>query len=360
MNQDERYMRIAINLAKKAEGETNPNPIVGAVIVKNGHIVGQGYHKKAGLPHAEANALGRAGTLAKGATLYVSLEPCGHFGRTPPCTEAIIKSGIKKVVVGMKDPNPINNGRGIKRLTRRGIETKVGVLEEEARSINKPYIKFITKRMPYITVKAAQSLDGKIATRTGDSRWISGEDSRRYVHELRRKVDAVMVGANTVLKDNPLLLANLSKERQPIRVIVDNRLNIPLDAKLFSNVHRSPVIIATARKSARIKRYEKVGAEVLTVKPKKAKVDLKELLKILGRRGIAHILVEGGGGLIAALAEEKLIDRFLFFIAPKIIGGKDAVTSVEGRGVDRIREAPILKNMKLRKFKDDILIEAEA
>ncbi|MBI4975025.1 MAG: bifunctional diaminohydroxyphosphoribosylaminopyrimidine deaminase/5-amino-6-(5-phosphoribosylamino)uracil reductase RibD, partial [Candidatus Omnitrophica bacterium] len=218
MTIDERYMRIAIDLAKKAEGKVSPNPIVGAVIVRNGLVIGRGYHKGPGLPHAEINALRRAGSRAKGASLYISLEPCDHFGRTPPCTAAIIKSGIKKVVVGMKDPNPINNGRGIQKLRKAGIKVIVGVLKEEERSINKPYIKFITNKVPYVTVKVAQSLDGKIATKTGDSRWITQEDSRRYVHQLRSSVDAVMVGVNTVIKDDPLLISRLPNVRQPMRI----------------------------------------------------------------------------------------------------------------------------------------------
>ena len=362
MSTDEKYMRMAIGLALRAEGLTNPNPLVGAVIVKQKKIVGKGYHKRCGLAHAEVNALNDAQGKAKGATLYVTLEPCDHFGRTPPCTDAIIKNKIKKVVIGMRDPNPINSGRGIRKLNRRGVRTVVGVLEEESRSLNKPYLKFITKKVPYITIKIAESLDGKIATRTGDSKWITSEDARRYVHGLRGKVDAVMVGVNTVIKDDPMLLSKYSNEKQPIRIIVDSNLKTPLNAKIFSNARIYPVIIATTKNVSRtkIRRYEAKGARFLFLTSKKKNVDLRHLVKVLGRMTISHILVEGGGELIASLIEERLADRFLFFIAPKIIGGRTAITPVEGEGIKNMTEALLLNNVRVRKFEDDILVEAEA
>ena len=340
MNIHEKYMRLAIELARKAEGNTSPNPIVGAVIVKNNEIIGKGYHKKAGLPHAEINALRDAGQKAKGAILYVTLEPCGHFGRTPPCTAAIIKSGIKQVVIAMRDPNPVNNGNGIRKLNRHGIKTKVGLLAKDAMAMNRPYIKFITKKIPFVTVKVAQSLDGKIATKRGDSKWISSEDSRRYVHKLRRIADAVMVGANTIRRDDPLLLSR-SRGKQPVRVIVSGRSGIPSGAKIFSGRHKAPVIVVRpAGRSGR-------------------KVNLNKLLTALAKRGIINILVEGGGELIAGLVKENLVDRFLVFIAPKIIGGRDAKTAVEGSGIEKIKDALGLKNMSVKRFKEDILIEAE-
>lgn len=362
MNIDERYMRIAINLAKKAQGLTHPNPIVGAVVVKNNRIVAKGYHKACGLPHAEVNALKAAGREAKGAALYVTLEPCDHFGRTPPCTNAIIRSGIKEVVMAMKDPNPINNGRGVLKLKRHGLNVACGMLEGEAMAMNKPYIKFITKRLPYITIKVAQSIDGKIATSTGDSRWISSEESRRYVHMLRGKADAVMVGVNTVIKDDPLLLSKTSKGKQPVRVVVDSRLRTPIDAKIFSNLNRSQVIIATTKFASVIKarQYEARGAKVLRLASEEKRVGLKNLFKTLGKMGMIDVLVEGGGELAASLVESGLVDRFLFFIAPRIIGGRNAVTSVEGRGVKNISNSVVLKNIKIKRFADDILIDAEA
>ena len=340
MNTGYKYMALAIALAKRAEGMTSPNPIVGAVIVKNRRIVGRGYHKKAGLPHAEINALRQAGVKAKGATLYITLEPCDHFGRTPPCTAAVIKSGIKRVVIAMRDPNPVNNGNGIRKLNRYGIKTKVGLLAKDAEAMNRPYIKFITKKIPFVTVKVAQSLDGKIATKTGDSKWISSGDSRCYVHELRRIADAVMVGANTVRRDDPLLLSRLSRGKQPIRVIVRGRSGLPSGAKVFSDSHKAPVIVVRpAGRSGK-------------------KVDLNKLLTALAKRGITNILVEGGGELIAGLVKENLVDRFLVFIAPKIIGGRDAKTAVEGSGIEKIKDALGLKNMSVKRFKEDILIEA--
>jgi diaminohydroxyphosphoribosylaminopyrimidine deaminase/5-amino-6-(5-phosphoribosylamino)uracil reductase len=342
VNTDHRYMALAIELARKAEGMTSPNPIVGAVIARNGRIVGRGYHKKAGLPHAEINALRQAGAKTKGATLYVTLEPCDHFGRTPPCADAIIKSGIARVVIAMIDPNPLNNGRGIKKLKSFGIQVEVGLLAEDARAMNRPYIKFITKKMPFVIVKVAQSLDGKIATRTGDSKWISSEDSRRYVHELRGRSDAVMVGANTVKRDDPLLLCRISCGKQPVRVVVSGRSGIPSGAKIFSGALKFPLIV--------VKPAGRSGK----------RVDLKKMLMTLAKKGIINILVEGGGELIAGLVKEKLVDRFLVFIAPKIIGGRDAKTAVEGQGVEKIKDALLLKKMSVKMFKEDILIEAEA
>jgi diaminohydroxyphosphoribosylaminopyrimidine deaminase/5-amino-6-(5-phosphoribosylamino)uracil reductase len=341
MNIHERYMRLAIGLARRAEGMTSPNPLVGAVVVKNGRIVGKGYHKKAGSPHAEVNALNAAGKGSRGATLYVTLEPCDHFGRTPPCTGAIIKSGVKKVVIAMKDPNPAKNGRGIKRLKNRGIDVVSGVLGREARSINKPYVKFITTGLPYVTVKVAQSLDGKIATRSGDSKWISARDSRRYVHDLRSKVDAVMVGARTVIKDDPVLLSSRPGAKQPVRVIVDGASGIPSKSRIFSGRHSGEVILASSM----------LG--------RKGRADLRKLLKGLAKKGIMHVLVEGGGELIADMVDKDLADRVLIFMAPKVIGGVDAITAVEGRGISKMAQAKSFNIKALTRFKDDILIEAE-
>lgn len=362
MNTDKRYMALAIELAKKAEGRTSPNPLVGAVIVKLGKIIGKGYHKKCGLPHAEAAAIKDAGARAKGGTLYVTLEPCDHHGRTPPCTDAIIRSGIKRVVIAMRDPNPITNGRGIKKLKKSGVKTAVGVLEESARAMNRPFTKFITKKLPFVRLKVAQSIDGKIATRSGDSKWISGEESRRFVHQLRGKVDAVMVGVNTVLKDNPMLLSKVPRSKQPIRVIVDSVLKTPIKSKLFSTAHRHVVVLATT-KAASFKKAEtfaKNGISVLFCKMKSGRVDLKDLLKKLSWLNITDLLVEGGGELSASLVEERLVDQFLFFVSPKIIGGRLAKTSVEGIGADRMKDAIRLKNVSIRRFSEDILIEAEA
>ncbi len=361
MPADKFYMKLTLRLARKGLGTTSPNPMVGAVIVKKGRIIGSGYHKRAGLGHAEIEALKSARTNARGATLYVNLEPCDHFGRTPPCTDAIIKSGIKKVVAAMKDPSPLNNGRGFRRLQMAGIAVKRGVLEDEAKELNEVFIKYTTKKMPFVIVKVAQSIDGKIAANTGDSKWISSPQSRRYVHQLRGRVDAIMIGANTVMKDNPLLtVRNQAKIlKQPVKIIVDSGLRIPINAKIFSGESPAKVIIATTKKAPKIKipKLKKIGAEILILKDKNGKIDLRQLMKELAKRAITSVLVEGGGTLIGSLVDAKLIDKYLFFISPKIIGGKDAITSVEGSGVDKISQAASLKNIKYKKFDKDLLIE---
>ncbi|MFH1189128.1 MAG: bifunctional diaminohydroxyphosphoribosylaminopyrimidine deaminase/5-amino-6-(5-phosphoribosylamino)uracil reductase RibD [Candidatus Omnitrophota bacterium] len=362
MNTDKKYMAIAIALAKKAEGRTSPNPMVGAVVVKGDRIVGRGYHKKCGLPHAEVYAIKSSGALAKGSTLYVTLEPCDHHGRTSPCTDAIIKSGIKRVVIAMKDPNPVTDGRGIEKLRSHGIKVETGVLESEAFAMNRPFIKFITKRTPWVRIKLAESIDGKIATRSGDSKWITREESRRYVHKLRGIVDAVMVGIGTVLKDDPLLLSGIRGMKEPLRVVVDSSLRIPVTSKLFSTSGRHSLIMATTRKAS-FKRAElcaKKGISVLFCRSRGGRVDLKDLLKKLSWLNVTDLLVEGGGELAAGFIEERLADQFIFFIAPKIIGGRDARTSVEGRGVDKVKDALRLKNVSTRMIDGDILIEAEA
>ena len=364
MSSHEKYMRLALKLAKRGLGAASPNPLVGACVVKGDRVVGKGFHAMAGLPHAEVNALKDAGAAAKGGTLYVTLEPCDHFGRTPPCTGAIIRSGIKKVVIGMKDPNPLNNGRGIRKLKSHGIGTLVGILEDEARSINRPYIKFITRRLPFVTLKLAESLDGKIATRTGDSKWITSEGSRRYVHKLRGEVDAVMVGVGTILKDDPRLTARaqrVQRKKKIIRIIVDTRLRTPVGARIFKDRDRSPVLIAAAEGSRMLRRraLEKKGAEVLTVKAKGGRVDLKQLFRRLASRDITHVMVEGGGELAAGILEEHLADRVLFFIAPRIIGGRSAVTSVGGRGAALVSGAVRIRDLRIKRFSEDILIEGD-
>ena len=334
---DLKFMRMALKLAGARRGLTNPNPTVGAVVVKRGKIVGSGFHKKCGLPHAEVNALVSAGDKAKGADLYVTLEPCCHFGRTPPCTEAIIRAGIKRVVIAMKDPNPLNNGKGSEKLRRAGIRLVTGVLSEEAAAMNRPYVKFIKEKTPYVTLKMAQSLDGKIATRTGDSKWITSDAARRYVDALRGRVDAVMVGSKTVLKDDPSLTCKIPGSKQPLRIVAAGKSRIQSSAKVLSGAKISEVLIA---------------------KGPNGRVDLRRLLKDLGKAGIVHLLVEGGGELASSFIKERLVDQYLFFIAPKIIGGRDAVTSVEGLGIKDLKSAAVLKNMKVHKIGGDILIEA--
>jgi len=345
--QDEKYIAAALELAKRAEGLTSPNPCVGAVVVKGGRIIGRGYHRRAGGPHAEIYALRQAGRKAEGATLYVSLEPCSHYGRTPPCVDSISSAGIKRVVAAMKDPNPLNNGKGIAALKRHGIKTDVGILEKRAGQLNEAFIKYITKKMPFVTVKAAQSLDGKIATRTGDSKWISGEEARKFVHHLRSKVGAIIVGSRTVLKDDPLLTARIrggnekrpssaGSKKQPLRIILCGGSKIPASARVL-NSEGGEVIIAKARKNG--------------------KVGIKALLKYLAKRGITHVLIEGGGEVIASAFEAKVVDKVCFFISPKIVGGRQAVTSVEGNGIGRVSKAIEIKDATVRKLGCDFMIE---
>ncbi|MBM3253316.1 MAG: bifunctional diaminohydroxyphosphoribosylaminopyrimidine deaminase/5-amino-6-(5-phosphoribosylamino)uracil reductase RibD [Candidatus Omnitrophica bacterium] len=361
---DVRFMKLAKNLALKGMGNTNPNPVVGCVIVKEGRLVARGYHRKAGLPHAEIEAIREAqkkNINLRGTTMYVNLEPCTHFGKTPPCVKTIIDSGIKRVIIGMRDPNPINNGRGIRILRRSGVSVEIGVMEEELRKINLPFIKFMKRGLPYITVKVAESLDGKIATRTLDSKWITNEDSRSFANRLRGYVDAILVGANTVIFDNPLL-TNRSKNnplRQPLKIILDERLKVPLDSDIFSYKSPSKSIIATTKKLPLNKMgtfLKQKNIEVLFCKRKSGFVDLKDLLRKLAEKGIMHILVEGGGQTIASFFKEGLVDEVYFFIAPKIIGGKDAPTSVEGDGIRKLEAAISLKDIDIKHFGDDILI----
>lgn len=355
----EYYMRRAMELALKAKGKTSPNPMVGAIVVKNAKIIGEGFHKQAGLAHAEIVALDEAGKKAKGATLYVTLEPCAHFGRTPPCVDRIIKSGIKEVIVGMVDPNPINNGKGINVLRQNRIKVETGFLAEELRKINESFIKYISKRMPFVTVKVAQSLDGKIATRTGDSKWITSDKSRAYAHKIRTQFDAVMVGVNTVLKDNPRLDAWFSR-RHPVKIIVDSQLSIPQNANLFSG--KSQVIIVTLPvrpgQETENRKLLAAKAKILEVREKDGQINLKDMMKKLAQLEITNILVEGGGMLIGSLFDDGLVDKILFFISPKIIGGKESTSSVMGKGVERVEKALRLKETKLRRFGEDVLVEA--
>ncbi|MBT9132483.1 bifunctional diaminohydroxyphosphoribosylaminopyrimidine deaminase/5-amino-6-(5-phosphoribosylamino)uracil reductase RibD [candidate division NPL-UPA2 bacterium Unc8] len=353
---DERYMKAALRLAVKGRGYVSPNPMVGAVIVYDGQIVGKGYHKKAGLPHAEINALKESGEAAKGATLYVNLEPCNHQGKTPPCTDKIIEAGISKVVVAMEDPNPLNSGEGFRRLKSAGINVKTSILENEARQLNEAFIKFIKTGEPFITAKIAMSLDGKIATRTGESKWITGIKARKYVQKLRSEVDAILVGINTIIKDDPGLKAGNRKEK-PIRIILDSQARIPLKARVLTGRPKTMIAITKYATISKINELKKTGAEVLITGEKGGKIDLKELMKKLGKLGVTSLLLEGGGEVLSSALSARVVDKALFFIAPKIIGGRDAPTTVGGEGIKSISEAVSLKRIKVRRFEEDVLIE---
>ncbi len=352
------YMAHALSLAKVALGNTSPNPAVGAVIVKDGTIIGEGYTQPPGSPHAEVVALNEAGERAKGATMYVTLEPCCHFGRTPPCTKAIIDAGINDVHIAIIDPNPLVSGKGKAELEAAGIEISLGEHEEEARELNEAYIKFITTGLPFTTVKFAVSLDGKLATRTGDSKWISGDESRGYVHRLRRISDAIMVGVNTVIVDDPLLTARGGGEieRQPLRVIVDSQGRTPLSARVFQSPGRTLLAVGEPIGEDKVSQFEEAGAEVIRFPSRDGLVDIEELLRALGRMEITSVLVEGGGTLLGSFFDLALVDKVIVFIAPIIIGGREAKLAVGGGGVDKISEALRLTNMRVERFGEDVMV----
>jgi len=358
---DQYYMNLALDLARKSEGQTNPNPLVGAVIVKSGKVVAKGYHEKAGLPHAEAIALNKAGTKARGADLYVNLEPCCHHGRTPPCTEAIISAGIKRVILGIRDPNRLVNGRGIRFLRKQGVEVVIGVLRRDCHKINEHFIKYITTGRPWVILKSAVSLDGKIATRTGDSKWITGSKARAYAHRLRSRVDAILVGAETVRMDDPQLTVRPKKKsmRNPVRIIVSGKGSISTSAKIFNNAHKERVIyVANASLPlVRKKKLQKIGVEVLLVKYRKKKVDLPLLMDALGKMKITSIMIEGGSEISGNALKEKLVDKLIYFLAPKIIGGKNAPGPVGGQGISRIEDFIEVKEISIEKLGNDFVIE---
>lgn len=353
-------MACALQLARKAIGRTSPNPLVGALIVKDGRLVGASYHHRAGSPHAEVLALRQAGERARGATLYVTLEPCDHAGRTPPCTDAILRAGITRVVVAAIDPNPITNGRGIARLRRAGLTVRIGMLRADAERLNEPFRKAMTERLPYAIAKIGQSLDGKIATATGASRWITSAASRRLSHQLRSRVDAMLVGVNTVLRDDPRLTVRGVRSRagRPVRVIVDSRLRTPLTARCLA-ASTAPVIVATTSQSAsRIARFRARGVEVLSLRPRDGRVPLRALFRLLVHRGIQSVLIEGGGELLAGAFRERLIDRAAFFLAPTLIGGRSTPGSIGGEGIRHLRQAIRLDEVTYRRIGPDLLVEA--
>jgi diaminohydroxyphosphoribosylaminopyrimidine deaminase/5-amino-6-(5-phosphoribosylamino)uracil reductase len=329
MANDEQYMRLALKLARKGLGKTSPNPMVGAVIVKDGRIIGEGYHHAFGLDHAEVDALKKAKESVAGTTLYVTLEPCRHYGKTPPCTDAIIKSKIGRLVIGMLDPDPRMKGESIKLLNQKGIKTTVGVLEADCLALNEKYIKHRTKGIPYITLKWAQTLDGRITTAKGQARWISSPESLKLAHQLRATNDAILVGVSTVAKDNPELTTRLVKGRNPLRIVLDSTLRIPLDAKVLQNQNKAKTLVAATPHAvkAKLAALQKLGIEVLLVPPDiQGRVDIKKLLKTLGEREITSLLVEGGGEVITSFLRLGLADKVVAIVAPKILGkGTDAV-----------------------------------
>lgn len=353
---DENFMREALRIAKNAEGRTSPNPLVGAVIVRDEKIIAEGWHRKAGTPHAEVHALNMAGELAENSTMYVTLEPCSHYGRTPPCANKIVESGIKKVFVAMQDPNPKVAGRGIEILKSAGISVEVGLMEDEARKLNEVFIKYITKKIPFVTAKFACSLDGKISTVAGESQWISCPESRKFSHHLRDINDAIMVGVNTVIADNPSLTTRIDGGKNPVRIVVDSMARTPIDSKIIRDGQAKNIIAVTENAPIeKISALKNFGAEIFVAG--RDKVDLKILLEELARREITSVLVEGGGTLHYSMFENNLVDKIFAFIAPKIIGGKNSLTAVEGKGFEKLSDVVQIKNLTSEKIGDDILLK---
>ncbi|NLB59478.1 MAG: bifunctional diaminohydroxyphosphoribosylaminopyrimidine deaminase/5-amino-6-(5-phosphoribosylamino)uracil reductase RibD [Lentisphaerae bacterium] len=355
----ERYMNLALDLARRAEGQTRPNPPVGAIVVRRGRVVGRGYHHAAGQPHAEILALAEAGVRAQGARLYVTLEPCSSTGRTPPCVLAIRRSGVCAVVVGARDPNPRHSGRGLRWLRAQGLEVIEGVCAPQARALLAPFACWITKARPQVTLKLAQSLDGRIADIRRHSRWITGPAARREVQALRRRVDAVLVGSGTVLADDPSLLPRPARGRRPWRIILDDRGLVPESARVLSDAARQQTIMVTTARSsaARRRAWAQQGAEVWLLPARRYGVALPDLLRRLGRRGLLWVLCEGGGTLAAALIRAGLVDEFRFFLAPRILGGTSAVAAVGGSGWPLAR-SPRLVFDEIRSCGGDIMLIA--
>lgn len=354
---DEKFMKRALDLAVKAMGRTSPNPLVGCVIVKDEQIVGEGYHLKAGTPHAEVHALAAAGEQARDATAFVTLEPCSHFGRTPPCAEALIRARIKRVVVAMKDPNPLVSGRGIARLREVGIQVDVGLMFHEASLINEVFVKAITTDLPFVVYKTAMTLDGKIATETGDSRWVSSEVSRQYVHQLRDRYDVILVGSETVILDDPALTCRLPSGQDPVRLIVDGKLRIAENAQVLTSSVYSPCVIATTQAASheKIERLNHlVGVEVWQYDTLRH-VPLEKLLRDLVRRGWNSVLLEGGGGLAGTLIQDKLVDKIEFFIAPKLVGG-NGPSPLSGLHIECMAEAIVLQDLHIDMSSGDLQV----
>ena len=381
---DESFMRRALDLARNGYGWTNPNPMVGAVIVKDGRIIGEGWHTKCGNLHAEREAFAHCDEDPLGATLYVTLEPCCHWGKTPPCTEAIIENNIARVVVGAPDPNPLVAGEGITQLREAGIEVVEKVLLQECLDINKVFFHYIQTKLPYVVVKYAMTLDGKIATKTGASQWITGESARAHVHTQRHRFSAIMVGIGTVLSDDPMLTARLdegkdvitswktesafmedpfpdrSLSNNPVRIVLDSSLQIPLHAKLVTTAKETPTIIATLSTDGKqIAQLQAYGCDVVVTRSCNGKVDLQDLMEKLGQRGIDSVYVEGGATVHAALIESELVDEVQAYVAPKIFGGRKAPGPVGGEGVEIPTEALQFSKVATKQLGQDVLFECE-
>jgi diaminohydroxyphosphoribosylaminopyrimidine deaminase/5-amino-6-(5-phosphoribosylamino)uracil reductase len=362
MTMDDRFlMKKALALASRARGKTSPNPMVGAVLVKNGKIIAEDYHKRPGTPHAEALVIQQAGDKTKGSVLYVSLEPCCHTDkRTPPCTQAILRAGIKRVVIAMKDPNPKVSGKGIRQLEEAGIEVILGILEEKARKLNEAYLKYVTTKKPFVILKSAMTLDGKIATPEGQSRWITGEKARKTVHRLRSNVDAVMTAIGTVKADDPELTARIKGGKDPLRIVIDPDLEIPLHSKTLRIPPQTAIVTRDTKGAGDTSRTDKEhillnsGIKLIFFKEQ---LHLLWLMERLGEMGITSLLIEGGSSLNAHALEDGIVDKVMFFIAPKIIGGRESYPVVGGRAFRKLQAAHQLRNVTMKRVGEDFLVE---
>ena len=360
MEQDRQYMKMALELAQKGMGFTAPNPMVGAVIVKNGRIIGQGYHRKYGELHAEREALAVCTEEPKGASIYVTLEPCCHYGKQPPCVNAILEAGIRRVIIGSSDPNPLVAGKGIRILKDHGIEVTENILKEECDKLNEAFFYYIQNKKPYVVMKYAMTMDGKIAAYTGESKWVTGEAARIHVQEQRLKYTGIMVGVGTVLADDPMLTCRLENSRNPVRIICDSHLRTPLTSKIVRTAKTIPTILASSSKDQqKIKNYEELGCQVLYVPEKNGHIDLNRLMELLGAAKIDSILLEGGGSLNWSALESGIVQKVQTYIAPKLFGGEEAKTPVEGKGFPDPASAILLKNSEIIRIGDDFLIESE-
>lgn len=362
MEENKKYMQRAIELAKLGSGFVNPNPLVGAVIVKNDKIIGEGYHMRYGTLHAERNALKNCTEDPTGAEMYVTLEPCCHYGKNPPCTEAVIASGIRKVYVGSDDPNPLVAGKGIEILRENGIEVVTNFMKEECDKLNDIFFHYITTKTPYTIVKYAMTADGKISTSTGKSKWISNEYSRKHTHITRKRVAGILVGIGTVLADNPTLNCRCENPSDPVRIVCDSNLRIPLDSNLVKTAKKIPLIIATLPETSennkeKIKELTKSGVEIFEADKLNGHISLSSVMKYLGEKGIDSVLIEGGSEINASALKEKVVNKIQVYIAPKIFGGKNAKVPVGGNGIDLPDDAYMLSDPEVRFLGEDILIE---
>jgi len=358
LSSHEFYMNIAIQNAKATKGQTDPNPLVGCVIVNDNRIVGIGTHLKAGGPHAEIHALNMAGELAKGSTAYVTLEPCSHHGRTGPCAEALVRAEVSKVVIATLDPNPLVAGRGVSILKNAGIEVEVGICEEASRQMNEVFNHFITVKKPFVILKSAITLDGKIATASSHSKWITSEDARRDVHQLRHETGSILVGVQTVIEDNPSLTTRLEGGRNPVRIVLDSKLRIPIEAKVVTDKEAPTWIFTTSNHDGeKRKQLEEKGVKVFVTSGEKH-VNLSEMLEIVGEHSVSSLLIEGGGQVNASFIEQKLINKLELYIAPKIAGGKEAPTFVEGKGIEKMSDALEFTNVTVIQLGKDYKFSA--